>query len=218
MSYVIAAPEMMTAAATDLAGIGSALSEAHAVAAGPTVGLVPAAADEVSAAVTHLFSQHAASYQALAGQAAAFQEQFVQHLHAGAFSYANAEAAIARFLQNLPANVNGIVSRIPTNIALFLQILTGDVTGIVSRSPTWIAWFLQSLPANVTRFVNHLAGIAERIPANLQVLGSVIVQNPGLFIGILVELPFLILTAPIWIPLAIIIFPFFAVLAVGSGL
>jgi hypothetical protein len=47
MSYVIAAPEMMTAAATDLAGIGSALSEAH-MAAGPSVALVPAAADEVS--------------------------------------------------------------------------------------------------------------------------------------------------------------------------
>ena len=48
MSYVIAAPETMTSAATDLAGIGSTLSEAHMAAAPPTVGLVPAAAYEAS--------------------------------------------------------------------------------------------------------------------------------------------------------------------------
>jgi hypothetical protein len=49
MSYVIAAPEIMTSAAADLAAIGSDLSAAHLAAAAPTVSLVPAAADEVSA-------------------------------------------------------------------------------------------------------------------------------------------------------------------------
>jgi hypothetical protein len=68
MSYVIAAPEMMTAAAADLAGIGSALSEAHMAAAPSTVGLVPAAADEVSAGVAHLFSRYAEDFQGLAGR------------------------------------------------------------------------------------------------------------------------------------------------------
>jgi hypothetical protein len=92
MSYVIAAPEMMAAAATDLATIGSMLSAAHTTAA-PTVAVVPAAADEVSASIAHLFSQHAADYQAMAAQAAAFHEQFVQDLTAGAGSYASAEAA-----------------------------------------------------------------------------------------------------------------------------
>jgi hypothetical protein len=33
------------------------------VAAAPTVAVVPAAADEVSASIAHLFSQHAAGYQ-----------------------------------------------------------------------------------------------------------------------------------------------------------
>jgi hypothetical protein len=101
MSYVIAAPEMMAAAATDLAGIGSTLTEEHTAAAALTVGLVPAAADEVSAAVAHLFSQHAANYHATAAQAAAFSDQFVQHLTAGAFSYASAEAAIDSLLNDL---------------------------------------------------------------------------------------------------------------------
>ena len=51
MSFVIAAPEMMTAAASDVANIGSTLSAANAAAAAPTTGIVAAAGDEVSAAI-----------------------------------------------------------------------------------------------------------------------------------------------------------------------
>jgi hypothetical protein len=97
MSYVIAAPEMMASAATDLAGISSDLSAAH-LAAAPTVSLIPAAADEVSAGVAHLFSSYAQDFHGLVGKAAAFQEQFVQNLTAGAFSYASLEADIARLI------------------------------------------------------------------------------------------------------------------------
>jgi hypothetical protein len=93
-----AEPEMMITAATDLAGIGSTLSEAHNAAAGPTVGLVPAAADEVSAAITKVFSQHAADYQALAAKAAAFGDQFSTNLKASAFSFTELEAALTAFL------------------------------------------------------------------------------------------------------------------------
>src|SRR5271163_2123070 len=57
-----------------------------------------AGADEVSAGIAHLFSQHAQGYQALAGQAAAFQDQFVQHLKAGASWYASIEATIVSWL------------------------------------------------------------------------------------------------------------------------
>jgi hypothetical protein len=98
MSFVIAAPEIMTAAATDLATIGSNVSTAHMAAEPPTVALVPAAADEVSTSIAHLFSQHAQGYQALAAKAAAFHEQFVQHLSASVRSYAAAEAANASSL------------------------------------------------------------------------------------------------------------------------
>jgi hypothetical protein len=48
MSFVIAATEMLEAAAQDLAGIGSNLGEATAAAAVPTTGLAAAGADEVS--------------------------------------------------------------------------------------------------------------------------------------------------------------------------
>jgi hypothetical protein len=108
MSFVIAAPELITSA--DLSNIGSNVSAAHTAAAAPTVAVVPAAADEVSASVAHLFSQHAANYHAMAAQAAAFNDQFVQHLTAGAFSYASIEASIASFLQNLNVYAGGLGS------------------------------------------------------------------------------------------------------------
>jgi hypothetical protein len=98
MAYVIAAPEMMTAAATDLATIGSDLAAAHTAAAASTVHVIPAAADEVSASVAHLFSHYGGGFQALAGQAAAFHGQLVQNLKASAFSYTKIEAALTALL------------------------------------------------------------------------------------------------------------------------
>jgi hypothetical protein len=65
MAYVITAPEMMASAATDVATIGSNVSAAHTSAAASTLAVLPAAADEVSASIAQLFSQHAADYQAL---------------------------------------------------------------------------------------------------------------------------------------------------------
>src|SRR5271157_1429297 len=101
MSFVIAAPEMMTAAATDLANIGSTINTANGAAAAPTTGVLVAAEDEVSAAVAAVFSAHGEGFQALGAQAAAFHEQFVQALTAGAGSYVSAEAAnVAAFTAN----------------------------------------------------------------------------------------------------------------------
>ena len=95
MSFLIAAPEMMAAAATDAARIGSTISEANASAAVPTTGVLAAGADEVSAAIASLFSGHAEAYQALSAKASAFHQQFVQLLNGGAASYAQTEAANA---------------------------------------------------------------------------------------------------------------------------
>jgi hypothetical protein len=47
MSYVIATPELVTAAATDLANIGSTINTADAAAATQTTGMLAAAEDEV---------------------------------------------------------------------------------------------------------------------------------------------------------------------------
>jgi hypothetical protein len=99
MSFVIAAPARVSAAASDLARIGSALGDANVAAAKTTTALLPPAQDEISAAIAALFGSHAQQYQAVSTQAANFHSQFVQSMSAGAGSYASAEAINASPLQ-----------------------------------------------------------------------------------------------------------------------
>lgn len=101
MAHVNVAPDIMTSAAVDLETIGSTLEEAHRLVAPATLEVAPAAGDEVSASIADLFSQHAQDYQAVANEAAAYQEQFAQNLKAGAVSYASAEDIAAALLQGL---------------------------------------------------------------------------------------------------------------------
>jgi PE family protein len=95
MSFVNAQPEMLTAAANQLQGIGTAIAAQNAALAAPTTGVVPAAADEVSALTAARFANHAQLYQAVSAQAAAMHEMFVRVLSASAGSYATTEAANA---------------------------------------------------------------------------------------------------------------------------
>ena len=76
MSYVTAQPEALAVAAGSLQGIGSTLSAQNAAAAAPTTGVVPAAADEVSALTAAQFTAHAQMYQAVSAQATAIHERF----------------------------------------------------------------------------------------------------------------------------------------------
>ena len=62
------------------AGYRLGLSAQNAAAAAPTTGVVPAAADEVSALTAAQFAAHAQMYQAVSAQAAAIHEQFVNTL------------------------------------------------------------------------------------------------------------------------------------------
>ena len=129
MSSVIAAPELITTAATDLRNIGSTLSAAHAAAATPTMGVLAAAEDEVSAAIAAVFSTHGQGFQTLGAQAAAFHAQFVQALSSGAGSYVSAEAAnVAAFtanpVQTIGRDLLGLINA-PTP-ALFGRPLIGN--------------------------------------------------------------------------------------------
>jgi hypothetical protein len=78
-----------------LSGIGSSLSAQNAAAAVPTTGVVPAAADTVSALTAAQFAAHAQMYQAVSAQAAEIHELFVSTLGVSSGSYAAAEAANA---------------------------------------------------------------------------------------------------------------------------
>jgi hypothetical protein len=95
MSFVTTQPEQLAGAAGELAGIGSQMNVQNAAAAAPTTGLVPAAADEVSALTAAQFAAHAQMYQAVSAQAAAIHEMFVNTLATSAGSYAVTEAANA---------------------------------------------------------------------------------------------------------------------------
>ena len=95
MSFVTTQPELLGSAALSLQGIGSSMTAGNAAAAAPTTGVVPAAADEVSALTAAQFAAHAEMYQAVSAQAAAIHEMFVNTLGVSAGSYAAAEAANA---------------------------------------------------------------------------------------------------------------------------
>jgi hypothetical protein len=95
MSFVTTQPELLGSAAASLQGIGSAMTAGSAAAAGPTTGVVPAAADEVSALTAAQFAAHAQMYQAVSAQAAAIHELFVNTLATSGGSYAATEAANA---------------------------------------------------------------------------------------------------------------------------
>ena len=93
MSFVSTQPEALAVAAGALQGIGSSLSAQNAAAAAPTTGVVPAAADQVSALTAAQFAAHAQVYQAVSAQAAAIHELLVNTLATSAGSYAATEAA-----------------------------------------------------------------------------------------------------------------------------
>jgi len=153
MSFVIAAPEMVASAASDLASIGSMIGEANAAAVAPTTGVMAAAEDEVSAAIAALFSSHAQDFQALSAQAAAFHAQFVQVLNTGAGSYVSAEAANASaFTSAFTANPAQTVGQdLTTLINTPFLAATGRpaIGNTCRRAPT----FLSRLPKKV--FTRH---------------------------------------------------------------
>lgn len=95
MSFVTTHPDALVSAAGSLQGVGCAVDAGNAVAAAPTTGVVPAAADEVSALMAMQFAAHAQVYQAVSAQAAAIHQQVVDALVVSAGSYDATEAANA---------------------------------------------------------------------------------------------------------------------------
>ncbi|MCV7102459.1 PE family protein [Mycobacterium palustre] len=136
MSLLTAAPEFITAAASDLASVGSTIETAISAAEGPTTEIAAAAADEVSTQIAALFGAHAQEYQALGAQAAAFHSQFVQALTAGASSYEAAEAANVAALDRIEREVVGIVTA-PTTLPRINRPPTA--VGTISGQATAIA-------------------------------------------------------------------------------
>jgi hypothetical protein len=145
MPYVMAAPELIETLGTELATIGSAVNAAHLAAAAPTRAVLPAAADEVSTTIAYLFSGCGQGYQALAGQAVAFHEQFVQDLTASARSYADAEAvntgslrpvgAAAESIGSVVAALRGQLNRLFSDAAYQLLAIATNIYNVLANDP-----------------------------------------------------------------------------------
>jgi hypothetical protein len=171
MSHVIAAPEVMTSAATDLATIGLTLDAAHSAAAPATVAVTPAAADEVSLSIAHLFSLHAQDFQALARQAAAFQEQFVQNLKVSAASYTSIDDAIASLLKSFSASMANaqyhvayiLTTELPYTLAHFGEFLTYVITQLALAPIVFTLLALVLLAAAVNTLIQSITSLLSLV-------------------------------------------------------
>ena len=93
MSFVTTRPEALTAAASTLQILGTSMAAQDAAAATPTTGVVPAAADPISALQAAQFSVYGAWYQQVSAQGAAIHQLLVNNLGTSAGSYGETEAA-----------------------------------------------------------------------------------------------------------------------------
>src|SRR6516165_9169605 len=93
-------PQELASAAQNVANIGTTLEEANTAAALATSTILPAGADEISAAITPLFNNHSISYQARGAQGQAFHQRFTQLLGAARAFYTEAEQGAQRALRD----------------------------------------------------------------------------------------------------------------------
>ncbi|MGB8794932.1 MAG: PE family protein, partial [Mycobacterium sp.] len=93
MSFVTTAPAAISAAATQLEGVGNSFATESAGAAGSTTAISPAAADEVSILQSGVFSTYGQLYQTVSAQAQAVHQQFVNTLQQSSGSYQETEGA-----------------------------------------------------------------------------------------------------------------------------
>lgn len=94
MSFLTAHTEELAAAAGKLQTIGAQQSTQNAAVAVPTTsGMIPAAADEVSALQASLFAAYGALYQQVSAEATAMYDAFVNTLGLSAQTYSTTESA-----------------------------------------------------------------------------------------------------------------------------
>jgi len=113
MSFQVS-PDAVQAAARNLAGIHSDLTEASAAVIAPTTGVVAAAQDQVSAGVAAMFSSYGEEYQVLSAQTQALHAQIVSLLGSGANAYLSTEVANAQ--QALSGALGSAVQGVPGSV------------------------------------------------------------------------------------------------------
>jgi hypothetical protein len=178
VSFVVMAPETLTAVAGNLAGIGSTLEQATTAAAGRTTGIATAAADEVSIAVSQVFGTYGREFQAASTEAAVFHAEFVRLLNGGAAAYLSAEIANAE--QNLVNAVNAPASAAAAG-GPYQQLFANTAANLQALDRAWAAHpfpFLSQVIANQQVYWQEigsaLASEIQNFPANLANLPAAI--------------------------------------------
>ena len=186
MSFVNVAPELVEAAAHDLAGIGSTLGEATGFAAAPTTSIAAAGTDEVSVAIAALFGNHGQEFQARTARAAAFHNEFVGLVKSGAGAYlsteiANAEQTLAGAVHAPAQMVSGAASLLsspaqglfsPGNIAA----IEAPYKALVTNTETNLQSIMGAGTANphplLQQIISNQTGYAQTINTALQNAGK----------------------------------------------
>ncbi|OBK13605.1 PE family protein [Mycobacterium asiaticum] len=185
-----AVPELIEAAATDLAGLRSTISQATESATAATTSVLPAAADEVSALVAQLFGSHGQDFLATSARAAAFHDEFVNLLSGGAGQYAAAETAaqallggtaagapaqsIASFaatvaapyetlFANTTANLQSLGSAVSANPMPFLRQLISNQAGYVQAAGAGFVNAIQNLPSAIANLPTYVQNSLQNL-------------------------------------------------------
>lgn len=183
MSFVLAAPQQLEAAALDLAGIRSMLAEATSAVVAPTSAVAPAAADEVSAAIATVFADFGEEFQVISAQAQSFHAELVTALNAAAGAYLGTEIVNAQSASALlpgligtgaPAAAGGL-----GNVGgAYQKLYANTVANLQTLNTVWSA-----NPAPLLRqFITNQMGYAQTIAADIQY----VFQN---FPAVLADLP-----------------------------
>jgi hypothetical protein len=127
MSFLTTLTEEMLAAQALLGGINTNLAAQNAGAAAATTVIAPAAADPVSAQQAAVFSTFGTTYQQIAAEAQAIQEQYVSTLGVSSNSYSTTEAGNAAQAVLSNSNLAPLAPATPSNTPLdFLAFLLGS--------------------------------------------------------------------------------------------
>jgi PPE-repeat protein len=154
MSFVNTQPAAISAAATQLEGLGNSFAAESSAAASSTTDVLPAATDEVSILQAGVFSTYGQLYQSVSAQAQAIHQQFVQLLNQSSGSYqdtetANQAGAAANALSNGAGSASGAASQAATDPISSLAGLISGLTTTLSGSV---------LNSNLTNLANIQVG------------------------------------------------------------
>ena len=137
MAFVKTQPAAISAAATQLEGIGNSFAAESSAAASSTTDVLPAATDEVSILQAGVFSTYGQLYQSVSAQAQAIHQQFVQLMNQSSGSYqdtetANQAAAGANALSSGASGASSAASSAASPAA-------GGLTGLLNRLTSTIS-------------------------------------------------------------------------------